>query len=107
MHSQRGRWERVENSLIFIRKKCYNKLDLMHKGVDLSTLKERALKRKRIISLNKTTLHSNNHHSFHISLDDKSAWELLAKLSKEAWIEQTGKKPSDFVDKSVIKYIRF
>jgi len=50
-------------------------------------------------------LHSEKHHSFHLSLDTKSAWELLAKLSQEAWIEQTGLMPPNRVDKSQYRFI--
>ena len=73
----------------------------------MSSIYERALKRKNKITLTKIDLHSSRHSSFHIHLDTKSAWELLAKLSKEAWIEKTGKMPNNCVDKSIVKFFTY
>jgi hypothetical protein len=65
------------------------------------TMEQRALKRKNLIKIKKIDLHSNEHHSFHNHLDVKESWEILTRLSKEAWIEQTGKTPPLRVDKSI------
>jgi len=50
-------------------------------------------------------VHSQEHHSFHPHLDIKKAWELLTRLSKEAWIEKTGEVPPLRVNKSIVKFI--
>jgi len=71
----------------------------------MSSMQERALRRRATMSITKVDLHSDEHHSFHTHLDVKSAWELLAKLSKEAWIEQTGQEAPSRVDKSVVRFI--
>lgn len=71
----------------------------------MSTLEQRAEARRARISIKQVDLHSKEHNSFHPHLDLKSAWELLARLSKEAWIEQTGEIPPSSVDKSVVKFI--
>lgn len=73
--------------------------------VFMSSLQERAAARSKSITLQKVALHSENHHSFHIGLDTKESWELLARLSKEAWFEQTGQMPPSRVDKSLGKFI--
>jgi hypothetical protein len=71
----------------------------------MSTLQERAIKRRKSTTFLKVSLHSVWHHSFHIHLDVKDAWELLARLSKESWIEKTGRIPASHVDKSVYRFI--
>jgi len=71
----------------------------------MPTMQERAKRRKDMITITKTSLHSKNHNSFHLHLSDKEAWELLAKISKEAYFEQTGKIASNRVDKLVVKFI--
>ena len=71
----------------------------------MSSMQERALRRRETMTVKKIGLHSNEHHSFHTHLDTKSAWELIAKLSKEAWMEQTGKIAPARVDKSVVRFI--
>ncbi len=72
----------------------------------MSTLQERATKRRKNITFSKVSLHSERHHSFHIHLDVKDAWELLARHSKETWIEKTGQIPASHVDKSVYRFIK-
>lgn len=72
----------------------------------LSTIQERAEARKRTATVKKFDLHSKEHHSFYINLDATQAWELLAKLSKERWMEETGLMAPGAVDKSVCKIIR-
>ena len=71
----------------------------------MSTMQERALQRRDSITFTKVDMHSSLHHSFHAHLDTKSAWELLAKISQEAWKEQTGKIAPTYVDKSVVRFI--
>ena len=66
---------------------------------------QRAADRRKKITIKKIDLHSNDNHSFHLHLDVKSAWELLARISKEAWIEQQGTVPPSRVDKSIYKFI--
>ncbi|MEA2091571.1 MAG: hypothetical protein U9O83_04290 [Campylobacterota bacterium] len=68
-------------------------------------MKERADARRKIITIQKFNLHSSLHHSFHLHLNLKDSWELLAKLSREAWIEKTGKEPALRVDKSICRFI--
>jgi len=68
----------------------------------MDSLAKRAKKRKSLIKVTKTSLHSKNHNSFH-SLDLKSSWELVAKLSLEKWIEENNTIPSNRVDKTIIK----
>ena len=69
------------------------------------SIQKRAKQRRDSITYTKVALHSKKHHSFHLSLDTKSAWELLAKLSQEAWIEQTGFMASNRIDKSQYRFI--
>ena len=71
----------------------------------MSSMQERAIRRRATMSIIKVDLHSDEHHSFHTHLDVKSAWELLAKLSKEAWMQQTGQIAPTGVDKSVVRFI--
>ena len=71
----------------------------------MSTLEERAAARRKIATVQKIDLHSEEHNSFHIHLDVKRAWELLAKLSKERWMEETGEVAPQRVDKSICKFI--
>ncbi len=70
------------------------------------SMTERSDARKKIITIQKFNLHSSDHHSFHFHLDVKHSWELLARLSREAWKEQTGKEAPLRVDKSRCKFIR-
>lgn len=72
----------------------------------MSSLLERSSARRNIITMQKVNLHSLDNHSFHIGLDVESSWELLAKISKEAWIEKTGEIPPSTVDKLICKFIR-
>lgn len=65
----------------------------------------RAEKRRELATINVEKLHSKTHNSFHCHLDLKDSWELLAKLSKERWIEETGEKPPLRVDKSQYRVI--
>jgi len=71
----------------------------------MSSLLERSSARRNLITMQKVNLHSLDNHSFHIGLDVESSWELLAKISKEAWIEKTGEMPPSRVNKSVYKFI--
>ncbi|HFU77891.1 MAG TPA: hypothetical protein ENK68_05250 [Epsilonproteobacteria bacterium] len=71
----------------------------------MSSMQERAAMRRKTLTIQKVALHSDEHHSFHIGLNVKDSWELLARLSKEAWIEQTDRLPSSRVDKSICKFI--
>ncbi|MEA3522513.1 MAG: hypothetical protein U9R50_06035 [Campylobacterota bacterium] len=71
----------------------------------MSTMQERAKRRRVKATLQKVDLHSQEHHSFHTHLKPKDAWELLAKLSKEAWIEKTGAIADNRVDKSIVRFI--
>lgn len=71
----------------------------------MSSIEERAFKRKTNLTYTKMDLHSDKHHSFHIHLDAKNSWELIARLSQEAWIEENGQLPPKRVDKSIIKFI--
>jgi len=68
-------------------------------------MQERVDERRRKMTLNKVHLHAPEHNSFHISLSLKDSWELLAKLSEEAWIEKTGTIPSSRVDKNICRFI--
>ncbi len=61
-------------------------------------MEERASTRRRTATFTKVGLHSKEHNSFHTHLSAQDAWELLAKLSKEAWMEQTGKAAPSRVD---------
>jgi len=71
----------------------------------MSSMHERAIRRRATMTITKVDLHSDEHHSFHAYLDVKSAWELLAKLSKEAWMQQTGQEAPTSVDKSIVRFI--
>ena len=59
----------------------------------MKTMAERSAERRKKATLNIVALHSNEHHSFHLHLSLKESWELLAKMSQEAWREETGKVP--------------
>ncbi len=72
----------------------------------MSTIEERAKVRRRIATITKVGLHSTEHDSFHTHLSAKEAWELLAKISKEAWMKQTGTAAPSRVDKSIYKFIK-
>jgi len=74
------------------------------KEFTVSTMEQRSAARKEKITISKMALHSEEHHSFHPHLELKKAWELLTRLSKEAWIEKTGKIPPTRVDKSIVKF---
>ena len=71
----------------------------------MSTLKERAEQRKQNATVNKVSLKSKEHHSFHFHLSDEESFELLAKMSKEAYFETTGTVAFDFVDKTRVRKI--
>jgi len=71
----------------------------------VSSMQERAELRRTKITLNRVYLHSQEHHSFHTHLNTNDAWELLARLSQEAWIEKTGIIADNIVDKSIYKFI--
>jgi len=71
----------------------------------MKTMAQRAEERRKKITVTKIALHSKEHHSFHLDLDLKSAWELLTRISKEAWIEEHGTPPSSRVDKRICKFI--
>lgn len=71
----------------------------------MSSMLERAESRKKNITFKKIALHSREHNSFHTHLSIKNSWELLAKLSKESWIDKMGTIPDDRVDKSIYKFI--
>ena len=68
------------------------------------SMQERAKNRRNSITYTKVDIHSDKHNSFHIHLDTKSSWELLAKISKEAWREKTGSLAPSRVDKSQYKF---
>ncbi len=72
----------------------------------MSTIQERTKLRRKNITFQKIDLHSPNYNSFHTHLDTKNSWELLAKLSQESWIEETGVIPINRVDKSIYKFIK-
>jgi hypothetical protein len=44
-------------------------------------------------------------NNLHINLSIKEAWELVARLSKDGWFMQTGKKAPNFLDKTKIKIV--
>jgi len=71
----------------------------------VSTLEERAAQRKKSATVKKVSLKSDMHHSFHFHLSDEESFELLAKLSKEAYFQHTGTVALDFVDKTKVKKI--
>lgn len=72
----------------------------------MSDMRERAEARKKIATVTKIDLRSKEHDSFHERLDVKDAWNLLAKISKEAWFLQTGLEAPHRVDKSVYRLIK-
>ena len=72
----------------------------------MTTMAQRAIERRKTIIIKKVDLHSIENHSFHIHLDVKKSWELLTRLSHEAWIEKTGQIPPSRVDKSIYQFIR-
>ncbi len=72
----------------------------------MSTMQQRAKQRRKSLTLNIVNLHAQEHHSFHTHLNTKDAWELLAKLSKEAWMEKTGMLANNRVDKSSYRFIK-
>jgi len=41
-------------------------------------------------------------NNLHINLSVKEAWELVARLSKDSWFMQTGKKAPNFLDKAPV-----
>jgi len=72
----------------------------------MTGLEQRSKDRRSRIVVSKVSLHSSDHHSFHPELSCEEAWELLARLSKERWREETGREASNRVDKSALKIIR-
>ncbi len=72
----------------------------------METLQERARKRRKNITIATVSLHSKEHHSFHPHLSDKEAWELLAKLSQERWMEESKTTHFAPLDKTKVKVIR-
>ncbi len=68
-------------------------------------MQERAEHRRKKITYTRVDLHSCKHNSFHTHLDDKSSWELLSKMSQEAWMEQTGTISINRVDKNQYQFI--
>ena len=69
------------------------------------SMQERAQRRRNSITYTQVSLHSKEHHSFHTHLDAKASWELLAKMSQEAWQEQTGTCAPKYVDKLQYRFI--
>ena len=69
------------------------------------SMQERARRRRNSITYTQVNLHSKEHHSFHTHLDAQSSWELLAKISQEAWREQTGCDAPKCVDKTQYRFI--
>jgi len=64
---------------------------------------QRRIKRLKTIKVNKISLHSSDNHSFHIGLSPLESWELLARISKEAWYLETGKKAPSSLDKNKVQ----
>ncbi len=69
------------------------------------SMEERAQERRKKSTLTKVGLHDKAHHSFHLHLNTEQAWELLARLSKESWIAETGEIPPERVNKSICRLI--
>lgn len=82
-----------------------NTLLSFKKEEKMSTLQERAAQRKQSATVVKVHLKSDEHHSFHFHLNDEESFELLAKLSKEAYFEKTGMLAPSFVDKTKVRKI--
>jgi len=66
---------------------------------------KRREQRLKNIKVEKTSLHSNDNHSFCLDLSPLEAWELLAKISKEMWFIQTGQIAPTRVDKSQVRIL--
>jgi hypothetical protein len=67
----------------------------------MSTLKERAEKRRRTLQVQIQELREAG-GVYTTSLSPETSLELVAKLSKEAWYLQTGCRPDNRVDKSIV-----
>jgi len=65
----------------------------------------RRAERLNSITVTKTSLYDKNNHSFHIGLSPLESWELLARISKESWFLQTGRKAPDFLDKTKVRIL--
>ena len=68
----------------------------------MSSREERRKKRQQNIKITKTTLYSKENSAFTTHLTVLESWELLAKISKESWYLETGKKAPNSLDKSKI-----
>jgi len=66
---------------------------------------KRRAKRLKNIKVTKTTLHTENNHTFHINLSPIESWELLARISKESWYLETNKVAPTSLDKSKMRIL--
>ncbi len=66
---------------------------------------KRRAKRLGNITVQKIELKSEKNSAFHFDLTPLESWELLAKISKEAWFLESGQKAPDKLDKTKIKII--
>jgi len=64
---------------------------------------KRRAERLKTIKVNKISLHSSDNHSFHVGLSPIESWELLSRMSKEAWYLETGKKAPTSLNKSKVR----
>ena len=72
----------------------------------LSEREKRRAKRLGQMQVKTMHLHSDLHHAFHTELSTHESWELLAKISQEAWQIQTGKKAPERLDKSIVNIVK-
>ncbi len=71
----------------------------------MTNREERRAKRLKNITVKKIDLGSEEDSAFHFNLTPRQCWELLSKISKEAWFLESGQKAPDKLDKTKIKII--
>ena len=72
----------------------------------LSEREKRRAQRLGQMQVKTMHLHSDENHAFHTELSTQESWELLAKISHEAWQIQTGKKAAERLDKSIVNIVK-
>lgn len=61
--------------------------------------------RLKCLTVTQIGLHDEDNHAFHLSLSPRASWELLTKISHEAWYIQTGQKAPTRLDKNMVHII--
>jgi len=72
----------------------------------LSEREKRRAKRIGQMQVKTMHLHSDANHAFHTELSTEESWELLSKISQEAWQIETGEKAPLHLDRSVVNIMK-